>query len=219
MREAIDNKKIIFKVIIGIFVLVWSFNVLNVGFYVDENGLLSIYKGFYQGQRLFTDSWEALQTGGILAYPLLALYYQVLSPLFASAGINIGLVLYMRIVYTICRLLVAIYLYFTIKKTVYEDGAFAASIFYYMFVMGWKNFSYKSYCDLAIMLLICFIIRFQETKKNWYFIFAGIYWISCLTVSVPIFVNSFPHFGHTKESSFNFTMIVSCSIFFNSDFF
>ncbi|WP_405373878.1 glycosyltransferase family 39 protein [Pseudobutyrivibrio sp.] len=174
MLEAIDNKKIIFKVIIGIFVLVWSFNVLNVGFYVDENGLLSIYKGFYQGQRLFTDSWEALQTGGILAYPLLALYYQVLAPLFAGAGFNIGLVLYMRIVYTICRLLVAIYLYFTIRKTVYEDGAFAASIFYYMFVMGWKNFSYKSYCDLAIMLLICFIIRFQETKKNWYFIFAGI---------------------------------------------
>ena len=174
MREAIDNKIIIFKVIFGLFVLVWSFNVLNVGFYVDENGLLTIYKGFYQGQRLFTDSWEALQTGGILAYPLLALYYQVLAPLFAGVGINIGLVLYMRIVYTICRLLVSVYLYFTIRKTVYEDGAFAASIFYYMFVMGWKNFSYKSYCDLAIMLLICFIIRYQETKKNWYFIFAGI---------------------------------------------
>lgn len=174
MREAIDNKIIIFKVIFGLFVLVWSFNVLNVGFYVDENGLLTIYKGFYQGQRLFTDSWEALQTGGILAYPLLALYYQVLAPLFAGVGINIGLVLYMRIVYTICRLLVSVYLYFTIRKTVYEDGAFAASIFYYMFVMGWKNFSYKSYCDLAIILLICFFIRYHETKKSWYFIFAGI---------------------------------------------
>ena len=174
MREAIDNKIIIFKILVGLFVLVWSFNVLNVGFYVDENGLLTIYKGFFQGQRLFIDSWEALQTGGILAYPLLALYYYVLAPLFASAGINIGLVLYMRIAYTVCRLLVAIYLYFTIKKTEYEDGAFAASIFYYMFVMGWKNFSYKSYCDIAIMLLICFFIRYHETKKSWYFIFAGI---------------------------------------------
>ncbi len=180
MREAIDNKKIIFKVIIGIFVLVWSFNVLNVGFYVDENGLLSIYKGFYQGQRLFKDSWEALQTGGILAYPLLALYYQVLAPLFAGAGINIGLVLYMRIVYTICRLLVAIYLYFTIKKTVYEDGAYAASIFYYMFIMGWKNFSYKSICDLAVMLLICFWIRYQETNKWRYFVWAGI--ATCIAI-------------------------------------
>ena len=139
MREAIDNKIIIFKILVGLFVLVWSFNVLNVGFYVDENGLLTIYKGFFQGQRLFIDSWDALQTGGILAYPLLALYYYVLAPLFASTGINIGLVLYMRIAYTVCRLLVAIYLYFTIKKTDYEDGAFAASIFYYMFVMGWKR--------------------------------------------------------------------------------
>ena len=180
MREAIDNKIIIFKILVGLFVLVWSFNVLNVGFYVDENGLLTIYKGFFQGQRLFIDSWEALQTGGILAYPLLALYYYVLAPLFASAGINIGLVLYMRIAYTVCRLLVAIYLYFTIKKTDYEDGAFAASIFYYMFVMGWKNFSYKSYCDMAIMLLICFFIRYHETKKSWYFIFAGI--ATCIAI-------------------------------------
>ena len=180
MREAIDNKIIIFKILVGLFVLVWSFNVLNVGFYVDENGLLTIYKGFFQGQRLFIDSWEALQTGGILAYPLLALYYYVLAPLFASTGINIGLVLYMRIAYTVCRLLVAIYLYFTIKKTDYEDGAFAASIFYYMFVMGWKNFSYKSYCDMAIMLLICFFIRYHETKKSWYFIFAGI--ATCIAI-------------------------------------
>ena len=174
MLEAIDNKNNIFKFIIGIFALVWSFNVLNVGFYVDENGLLTIYKGFYQGQRLFVDSWEALQTGGILAYPLMALYYQVLSPLFASAGINIGLVLYMRIAYTICRLLVAVYLYLTIKRTAYDRGAYVASLFYYMFVMGWKNFSYKSYCDMAIMLLVCFLIRYYQEKKVRYFVYAAI---------------------------------------------
>ena len=174
MLEAIDNKKNIFKFIIGIFALVWSFNVLNVGFYVDENGLLTIYKGFYQGQRLFVDSWEALQTGGILAYPLMALYYHVVSPLFAGAGINIGLVLYMRIAYTICRLLVAIYLYLTIKKTAYDRGAYVASLFYYMFVMGWKNFSYKSYCDMAIMLLVCFLIRYYQEKKVRYFVYAAI---------------------------------------------
>ena len=174
MFESVDNKRIIFRVIIGIFVLIWSFNVLNVGFYVDENGLLTIYKGIYQGQRMFTDSWEALQTGGILTYPLMALYYQVLSPLFVANGINIGLVLYMRIAYMICRLLVAVYLYLTIKKTAYEDGAFAASIFYYMFVVAWKNFSYKSICDLAIMLLICFWIRYQETEKCRFFVWAGL---------------------------------------------
>lgn len=174
MFESVDNKRIIFRVIIGLFALIWSFNVLNVGFYVDENGLLTIYKGIYQGQHMFTDTWEALQTGGILTYPLMALYYQVLAPLFVANGINIGLVLYMRIAYMICRLIVSVYLYLTIKKTVYEDGAYAASIFYYMFVMGWKNFSYKSICDLGIMLLICFWIRYQETNKWRYFVYAGI---------------------------------------------
>ncbi len=200
MLEAVDNKKNIFKVILALFVVVWSFNVLNVGFYVDENGLLTIYKGFYQGQRLFVDSWEALQTGGILAYPLMALYYHLISPLFAGAGINIGLVLYMRIAYTICRLVVAIYLYLTIKKTAYGRGAYVASLFYYMFVMGWKNFSYKSYCDMAIMLLVCFLIRYYESKKVRYFVYAAI--ATCVAILayptmilLAIFIFAFILFG------------------------
>lgn len=200
MLEAVDNKKNIFKVILALFVLVWSFNVLNVGFYIDENGLLTIYKGFYQGQRLFVDSWEALQTGGILAYPLMALYYHVVSPLFAGAGINIGLVLYMRIAYTICRLLVAIYLYLTIKKTAYGRGAYVASLFYYMFVMGWKNFSYKSYCDMAIMLLVCFLVRYYESKKVRYFAYAAI--ATCVAILayptmilLAVFIFAFILFG------------------------
>ncbi|WP_406544308.1 hypothetical protein [Pseudobutyrivibrio sp.] len=200
MLEAVDNKMNIFKVILALFVLVWSFNVLNVGFYIDENGLLTIYKGFYQGQRLFVDSWEALQTGGILAYPLMALYYHVVSPLFAGAGINIGLVLYMRIAYTICRLLVAIYLFLTIKKTAYGRGAYVASLFYYMFVMGWKNFSYKSYCDMAIMLLVCFLIRYYESKKVRYFVYAAI--ATCVAILayptmilLAVFIFAFILFG------------------------
>ncbi|MBP5326065.1 MAG: glycosyltransferase family 39 protein [Pseudobutyrivibrio sp.] len=205
MLEAVDNKKNIFKVILGLFVLVWSFNVLNVGFYVDENGLLTIYKGFYQGQRLFIDSWEALQTGGILAYPLMALYYHVISPLFASADINIGLVLYMRIAYMVCRLLVAVYLYLTIRRTAYERGAYVASLFYYMFVMGWKNFSYKSYCDMAIMLLVCFLIRYYESKKGRYFVYAAI--ATCVAILayptmiiLAVFIFAFIIFGiHRNE--------------------
>ena len=205
MLEAVDNKKNIFKVILALFVLVWSFNVLNVGFYIDENGLLTIYKGFYQGQRLFIDSWEALQTGGILAYPLMALYYHVISPLFASADINIGLVLYMRIAYMVCRLLVAVYLYLTIRRTAYERGAYVASLFYYMFVMGWKNFSYKSYCDMAIMLLVCFLIRYYESKKVRYFVYAAI--ATCVAILayptmiiLAVFIFAFTIFGiHRNE--------------------
>ena len=101
----------LFKAIVVIGVVAWVAITLNTGFYVDENGLLTIYKGIYQGQHMFTDSWESLQTGGFLAWPLLALYYQVLSPLFVSTGINIGLVLYMRIMYMVVRGLIALYLY------------------------------------------------------------------------------------------------------------
>ncbi len=168
-----EKEKVIrFFVVIGI--VIWALFTLNTGYYVDENGLLTIYKGIYQGQHMFTDSWESLQTGGFLTLPLFALYYQVLSPLFTAYGINIGLVLYMRIAYMIVRGLIALYLYYTIRNTNYENGAYYAALFYFMFVVTWKNFSYKSICEMAIMLIICFFIRYHETEKVRFFVFAAI---------------------------------------------
>ncbi len=180
MSEIFENKPYIHRIIIAVAILVWSIATLRYGFYVDENGLLSIYKGIYQGQRMFVDSWESLQTGGLLAYPLIALYYQVLEPLFTAYSINVGLVLYMRYCYMLVRLLVAAYLYYTISNSDYSDGAFSAAIFYYMFVVSWKNFSYKSYCDLAMMLMICFVIRYYDERKTRYAVFSAI--AACVAV-------------------------------------
>ena len=174
MANFFEEKRGILQILFAIILLVWSFAVIPYGYYVDENGLLTIYKGIYQGQRMFVDSWESLQTGGILAYPLLALYYQVLQPLFADAGINVGLVLYMRYAYTFIRLLVAIYVYITLRLSDYEDGAFSAAAFYFMFVVGWKDFSYKSYCDIAMMLIVCFVFRFYENRKTLYAVLMGV---------------------------------------------
>ncbi|WP_033152068.1 glycosyltransferase family 39 protein [Pseudobutyrivibrio ruminis] len=174
MSESSNIKRTIFRTLVAIGIIVWCAFTLNTGLYVDENGLLTIYKGIYQGQHMFTDSWESLQTGGFLAWPLLALYYQVLSPLFLSVGINIGLVLYMRIVYMVVRGLIALYLFYTIKNTKYENSAYYAALFYFMFVVTWKNFSYKSYCEMAVMMIICFMIRYYETEKVRYFVLMGI---------------------------------------------
>lgn len=179
MERTSTSVKVI-RIIILIGVIIWAAVTLNTGFYVDENGLLVTYKGIYQGQHMFTDSWESLQTGGFLVKPLIALYYQAFKPLFLSTGINVGLVLYMRIAYMVLRGLVALYLYFTVKSTCYEDGAFLAAIFYFMFVVTWKNFSYKSICELAVMMLICFLIRFHATEKVRYFVLASI--VCCVAI-------------------------------------
>ena len=168
MMTTEDNKNNIFKIILAAIIVIWSYATISYGFYVDENGLLSIYKGIYQGQHMFVDSWEALQTGGLLSYPLLALYYQVLQPLFASISLNIGLVLYMRICYMTVRLIISVYLYIVLVDSDYEKGAFPAAIFYYMFVIGWKDFSYKSYCDFAMVLIMCYMFRFYKTRKSMY---------------------------------------------------
>ena len=179
MFEAIEsnNRKYI-KVIIAIVTIVFSFLVIREGFYMDEAGLLSTYKPVYQGERLFIDIWGELQLGGILTYPLFALYYNLLEPILYSLGI--GFVLYTRICYQIVRLLISIYLYLTIRKTDYKSGAFWAALAYYLFFVSFKNFSYKSMCDFGIMLFLCWGIRYIITKNNAYFILMGL--ATCISI-------------------------------------
>ncbi len=166
--------KIILTLVLGIVVFanLWQ------GLFIDENGLLVIYHAIYQGERMFIDSWGEYHMASILLYPMFALYHQLLEPLLTSVGI--GLVLYTRIVYVILRLLTAIYLYFTIKKTEYKDGAYLASLFYFLNIVGWRNFSYKSICDFGLILLICFIIRYALDNKSYYFVLMGI--ASCICI-------------------------------------
>ena len=180
MIEYNEKRTNILKVILAVIIVVWSYATISYGFYVDENGLLAIYKGIFQGQRMFVDSWEALQTGGVLAYPFLALYYYVLQPLFASFSINIGLVLYMRICYMTVRLIISIYLYIVLLDSDYGKGAYPAALFYYMFVIGWKNFSYKSFCDFAMILIMCYMFRFYKSRKSVYGILTAI--ATCIAV-------------------------------------
>ena len=168
MIESTNKKRTIIHLIIGLIILVWSFAVLDEGFYMDESGLLSVYKGIYQGNRLFIDSWGPHQLGGLLTYPLFALYYEVLEPIIYPLGC--GFVLYMRICYQGIRLFISVYLYFTIRQTKYIDSAFVVSSMYYMFFVSFKNLSYKSMCEMAIALFICWGYRYFDTKKTGYIV-------------------------------------------------
>lgn len=172
MTEEKNNKKIIFNIILGVAVLVWSFFILDKGFYMDESGLLELYRKTYRGSRMFLDMWDTLQMGGILIYPLFALYYEVLQPIIAPLGC--GIVLFMRIAYQVIRLLIAVYLYFTIKKTKYRDNAFITSLMYYAFIISFKNFSYKSICDFGIVLFLCWAYRYFETDNKLYMVLMGL---------------------------------------------
>ena len=176
--ESENKRRFIFNIIFGIVVLVWSFLVIDKGFYMDESGMLGTYKETYQGNRMFIDTWGVLQPAGILMYPIFALYYQVLEPIISPLGC--GFVLYTRICYQIVRLIISIYLYFTIRKSPYKNSAFITAIAYYMFFVSFKNFSYKSLCDFAIILIICWSYRFYLNRNKWYFILIGL--ATCLAI-------------------------------------
>ena len=167
-----NKKKIVFNTIIGIAVLVWSFYFIDRGFYMDESGLLALYRTTFLGKKLFVENWDTLQMGGILVYPLFALYYGVLAPIIAPLGC--GVVLFMRIAYQVIRLIIAIYLYSCIKRTKYRDRAFLTALVYYAFIISFKNFSYKSLCDFGLILFICWAYRFFETENKIYMVLMGI---------------------------------------------
>ena len=167
-----NKKKIVFNIILGIIVLVWSFYFIDRGFYVDEAGLLSLYRTTYLGSRMFVDNWDSLQLAGILMYPLFALYYGLLQSYIAPLGC--GIVLFTRIIYQIIRLFVAAYLYFTIRKTRYSDNAFITALVYYAFIISFKNFSYKSICDFCIVLFLCWAYRYFETENKLFMVLMGL---------------------------------------------
>ncbi len=168
----------IFRLILLIGIIVWAAVTINTGLFIDEKGVLAIYKGIFQGQRMFVDAWGPLQMGGLLTYPLFALYKFVLEPLIYPLGV--GLVLYLRIVYTLIRLAICIYLYSVLKRTKYENGAFYASLFAFLFVMSYKAISYKSICDFGVLLFIAYGIRFLVTSKPVYVVLMGI--ASCIAI-------------------------------------
>ncbi len=172
MSDGRSKGRIVLNIIIGLVVICWSFFVANKGFYMDEAGLLSSYKGIFQGEKMFTESWEVLQLGYFLTYPFFALYYYLFAGDLASFGI--GFVLYMRFCYLVVRLVIAIYVYATVRKTKYANGVFYVALAYYIFFVSFKNFSYKSMCDFALMLFICWAIRFFQTKNAKFFILMGI---------------------------------------------
>ncbi len=190
MFEESSKKRIIFNSILGIVVLIWSFYFIDRGFYMDESGLLSLYRMHYQGDKMFVDIWDTLQMGGIFTYPLFALYYEVLQPFIAPIGC--GVVLYMRIVYQIVRLAIAIYLYFTIRKTRYSDNAFITALVYYAFIISFKNFSYKSICDFGIILFLCWAYRYFDTEKKIYMVLMGL--ATCITIVAYPTMIMFPVF-------------------------
>ncbi|WP_028234373.1 hypothetical protein [Pseudobutyrivibrio sp. MD2005] len=173
-----NKKKIVFNTIIGIAVLVWSFYFIDRGFYMDESGLLALYRTTFLGKKLFVENWDTLQMGGILVYPLFALYYGVLAPIIAPLGC--GVVLFMRISYQIIRLMIAIYLYACIKRTKYRDSAFLTALVYYAFIISFKNFSYKSLCDFGLILFICWAYRFFETENKIYIVLMGV--ATCIAI-------------------------------------
>ena len=185
IKEFIEDYKYIFQALLAAFVVAISFANIREGYYVDENGLLAIYKGIYQGQRMFVDSWESLQTGTIVIWPLLSLYFKALQgPL---GAIGIGYVLFMRLAYQFIRLLIAIFAYATFRKGCFKNGAFYGALFWYMFVLSFDNFSYKSMCDMAIMLIISFIFQFYYSKKIIYWVLTGVA-VCAATLAYPTMI-------------------------------
>ncbi|MBR4707122.1 MAG: hypothetical protein IKP29_03615 [Pseudobutyrivibrio sp.] len=102
----------------------------------------------------------------------------MIAPLVESYGIDY--MLFTLICYLLCRLIASVYLYTTVRKLGYRDGAFAVALIYCVSIIGDISFSPSSIIDISMILILCWISRFCTTKKIYYIVISVIAVVSMI---------------------------------------
>ena len=142
--------------------LIWR---IHLGLFHDEVQLINLGKLLADG-----DSFVQITGYGMSHYlirPLMVLYHRL-------AGSYDGVFLYMRYVFVLIQLLVAIYTYLTLRLFWSERQASAASAMVMLFVFSYYATAYKAVMFWCTMLTVLFLLRWEKTRKIRYLILSAL---------------------------------------------
>lgn len=174
----------------------------------DEPFYLTVPHRLFMGDSLLSEEWHVTQLSSVLLFPFVALYELITKT-------TDGIILYMRVIYTICHALVSVLLYVRLKN--YKYGAIFTSVLYFLFSpYGMKTLSYNTIALDALVLTAVFASTFNDKHKIIHTIsgitfsmavlccpyMAVVYIIYCLCVSVHFVVYKFI-IKKNNEYSFN----------------
>ena len=121
----------------------------------DEAFYAAVPYRFFLGDPVFLSSWDTNQTSSIILVPLVALYVLV-------KGNTVGILLFMRIVYTTVKVAIAIFSFRVLKKYIPQWAAIVASSFFLLSYYCIHAFSYNSIPMPCLTAAILFLLT--ETK-------------------------------------------------------
>lgn len=162
-----DKKEdIVFCVLCCLFALFMLFKI-RFGLHYDEGYLVDLGKLKIDRIHSITQCWDVLQMSGWIVYPLLLLYRTV------TGGYE-GSILFIRVIYILIHLLIAIYVYTTVRLFWTKKQARVASLLSFLFLFHWYTICYKSVLYWGVMLTILFLLRYTYFKKRRYIVVGSI---------------------------------------------
>lgn len=126
--------------------------------YLDEGFYPTIAYRFIQGDQILVDEWNNTQLSNFILIPLMKFFLRL-------KGDFTGVYLFIRYIYTICKIIISILIYIVMNK--YNKlSAMVASLFFLTYASyGMMVLSYNSIAFGG--LLVCLLLLFSERNK-WY---------------------------------------------------
>lgn len=136
----------------------------------DEAFYLTIPYRIYQGDALLVEEWHLSQLAGVLTVPFVAAYVTVM-------GGTDGILLAMRYFCTSVQCVIAVFLYFRLKKWNWL-GAVAASLSFVLYIpFGVMALSYNS---MGIMTLLLSMVIAMTTQRKKNYLLSGLFFAAAV---------------------------------------
>lgn len=151
----------------------------------DETYYSAISYRLCMGDELFKENWDIHQLSAIITMPLVYIYTSIVKS-------TDGLILFMRITYTICQFLVVGYIYNCCKKR-YRNSVSLLIFGFLLFIpFAIRSFSYNTLSLLFIELSLFLIFDAENSEKKYckYF-FSGVT-IALAILAYPFLIVAFP---------------------------
>lgn len=142
---------------------------------MDEGFHLAMPYRLYQGDALFTEEWHLAQMSAFLSLPPVGLYVTL-------RGSTEGLVLFIRCVCTAAQCLVALFLYFRLRRLSWAGAVCACLSFMLYIPYAIMSLSYNSMAYMSLVLCAALLIPDEKNRKSFY-VLAGICYAAAVLCS------------------------------------
>ena len=145
--------------------LVYYLYHLSFGIHLDELLFMDLGVSLVKGMKLVVENYSPYQFSELIQYPFMKTYYLL-------RGDFTGIVLFMRYVYAGIQLLLAAYIYFSLRSRS-KSLAFVVSSMHFLYRYHWPTINYKALLYWGTILLSFSLYHYVRTDRTRYLALAS----------------------------------------------